>query len=149
METSLNLKKESLSSNACVQLFSGEVDPATTSPRTASDKWYRSAWFIAVMSLVAIIILFILLALCLWRTSGSRTVYVRDREPLPPRTKLRSRPPSMSSLYTSSDRKNGSILVSSCLLLLFVQGGLSFPVEIILKLTEPAVDKEVAKQAIS
>ncbi|KAM7427129.1 laminin subunit [Porites harrisoni] len=62
------------------------------------------------MALVAILILFILLALCLWRTSGNRTVYVRDREPLPPRTKLRSRPPSMSSLYTSSDRKNGSMI---------------------------------------
>jgi len=88
----------------------GEVVPATPAPRAASDEWYRSAWFIAVMALVAIIILFILLALCLLRTSGSRTVYVRDREPLPPRTKLRSRPPSMSSLYTSSDRKNGSMI---------------------------------------
>lgn len=94
--------------------FSGEVVPATPAPRAASDEWYRSAWFIAVMALVAIIILFILLALCLLRTSGSRTVYVRDREPLPPRTKLRSRPPSMSSLYTSSDRKNGSMIVSLC-----------------------------------
>lgn len=88
---------------------SDEAVPATSAPLAASDEWYRSAWFIAVMALVAIIILFILLAFCLWRTSGSRTVYVRDREPLPPRTKLRSRPPSMSSLYTSSDRKNGSM----------------------------------------
>ena len=95
--------------------FSGEVEPGTTAPRTDSEEWYSSAWFIAVMALVAILILFILLALCLWRTSGNRTVYVRDREPLPPRTKLRSRPPSMSSLYTSSDRKNGSMIVSSFL----------------------------------
>ena len=95
------------------QFFSVEgIPPGTQAPQTASEKWYRSVWFIAVMALIAIIILFVFLACCLYRSSGSRTVYVRDREPLPPRTKLRSRPPSMSSLYTSSDRKNGSMIVS-------------------------------------
>lgn len=95
------------------QFFSVEgIPPGTQAPQTASDKWYRSVWFIAVMALIAIIILFVFLACCLYRSSGSRTVYVRDREPLPPRTKIRSRPPSMSSLYTSSDRKNGSMIVS-------------------------------------
>ena len=94
-------------------LFSVEGVPiGTQAPRTASEEWYRSVWFIAVMALIAIIILFVFLACCLYRSSGSRTVYVRDREPLPPRTKIRSRPPSMSSLYTSSDRKNGSMIVS-------------------------------------
>ena len=95
------------------QLFSVEGIPAgTRAPQTSSEEWYRSVWFIAVMALIAIIILFVLLACCLYRSSGGRTVYVRDREPLPPRTKIRSRPPSMSSLYTSSDRKNGSMIVS-------------------------------------
>ena len=97
-------------------LFSAGPVEATSAPRTdTSGEWYTSVWFIAVMALIAIIILFVLLACCLYRTSGSRTVYVRDREPLPPRTKIRSRPPSMSSLYTSSDRKNGSMIVSSWL----------------------------------
>ena len=75
------------------------------------------------MALVAIIILFVFLACCLYRSSGNRTVYVRDREPLPPRTKIRSRPPSMSSLYTSSDRKNGSMIVSPCLCFNLARGG--------------------------
>lgn len=96
------------------QLFLVEgVPPGTQAPQTSSEDWYRSVWFIAVMALIAIIILFVILAFCLYRSSGNRTVYVRDRDPLPPRPKTRSRPPSMSSLYTSSDRKNGSMIVSS------------------------------------
>lgn len=87
-----------------------EVTVATSAPRTATNEWHKSVWFIAVMALVAIIILFLLIFCCMWKSTGGRTVFVRDREPLPPRTKLRSRPPSMSSLYTSSDRKNGSFI---------------------------------------
>lgn len=97
----------------CILLSPNTVAPqSTAAPRVDEVPWYRAIWFIALIVLFAIIILFALLALCLRRRSGDRTVYVREREPLPPRTKMRSRPPSMSSLYTSSDRKAGSMIVS-------------------------------------
>ena len=47
--------------------------------------------------------MFAVVALCLRRTSGDRTVYVRERDPLPVRAKSRSGLASMSSDYTPSE----------------------------------------------
>ena len=68
-----------------------------------SDTWYKTVWFLVVIAVLLILAVFAVVALCLRRTSGDRTVFVRERDPLPVRPKSRSTAASMSSNYTPSE----------------------------------------------
>ena len=68
-----------------------------------NDTWYKTVWFLALIAVLLILVVFSVVALCLRRTSGDRTVFVRERDPLPVRVKSRSVDPSLSSNYTPSE----------------------------------------------
>ena len=68
-----------------------------------SDTWYKAVWFLVLLAVFLILAVFAVVALCLRRTSGDRTVFVRDRDPLPVRPKSRSGGVSLSSNYTPSE----------------------------------------------
>lgn len=68
-----------------------------------SDTWYKTVWFLVIIAVFLILAVFGVVALCLRRTSGDRTVFVRERDPLPVRPKSRSTAASFSSNYTPSE----------------------------------------------
>ncbi|XP_028396319.1 LOW QUALITY PROTEIN: usherin-like [Dendronephthya gigantea] len=65
--------------------------------------WYETVWFLVLIAVLLILVVFSVVALCLRRTSGDRTVFVRERDPLPVRVKSRSAAASLSSNYTPSE----------------------------------------------
>ncbi|ELU01149.1 hypothetical protein CAPTEDRAFT_219707 [Capitella teleta] len=58
--------------------------PTEQAVREASLPVYQEVWFIVVVAILALVLLFICLALCL-RCSGRRMPYIRERAPLQPR----------------------------------------------------------------
>lgn len=79
-----------------------------------SDTWYKTVWFLVVIAVLLILAVFAVVALCLRRTSGDRTVFVRERDPLPVRPKSRSTAASMSSNYTPSEAHFNLVSTIGC-----------------------------------
>ncbi|CAG5115549.1 unnamed protein product, partial [Candidula unifasciata] len=80
--------------------------PKPPAPASASaTPFYQEIWFIALMCVLALIILFLILVICIWRC-GSRRPYMRERMPLhqPSRDRLTRR-----DLYVV-DSRDGSII---------------------------------------
>lgn len=55
--------------------------PPVTAAISSSTLVYQEVWFIVLMCILALVILFVLLALCM-RCTGSREPYIRERMPL-------------------------------------------------------------------
>ncbi len=81
------------------------VSGTTTSPVSAADSdvpVYQEVWFIALIAILALIILFILLACCLRRTAH-KVPYIRERMPLYAKHKKLAQPLSyVVDPYTGS-----------------------------------------------
>ena len=61
--------------------------PGTILPEAATSMpVYQEVWFIVVVAILALLFLFIGIALCL-RCTGHRMPYIRERNPLPQRQK--------------------------------------------------------------
>ena len=78
-----------------------------------SERWFKTVWFLVLVAVLLILAVFAVVALCLRRTSGDRTVFVRERDPLPMRPKSRSTAASSSSNYTPSEAHFNLGMVSS------------------------------------
>jgi len=72
----------------------GTVLP-TTAAQTGDD-WYTKLWFLALCALILLIIIIIIALCCCRGYRRNRSVYVRQREPLPIKSKLVSRAPSVA-----------------------------------------------------
>lgn len=70
-------------------------------PVAALTPVYQEVWFIAIMAILALIILFIVLAVCV-RASGASLPYIRERMPLQPRQQKAAPPMAYCIPYDAS-----------------------------------------------
>ena len=73
----------------------------TDVPVAALTPVYQEVWFIAIMAILALILLFIVLAVCV-RASGASLPYIRERLPLQPRQQKTAPPKAYCIPYDAS-----------------------------------------------
>lgn len=81
-----NWSHQSFKCNVCLLSYPVTSPPVTAVAERATSSLpvYQEVWFIVVVAIVALVILFVGLALCI-RCTGHRMPYIRERAPLQPR----------------------------------------------------------------
>ena len=59
--------------------------------QVSEKPWYKTVWFLALCALAGLLIIFLLVVCCCRGYGKNRTVYVRQREPLPTKNKIGTR----------------------------------------------------------
>ena len=76
--------------------FTGSTASPVTNAIIQGKDFYQEIWFIILLILIAILLMFLIVAFCL-KQIGSRRPYIRERSPLNPSQRKLSQPYTFSS----------------------------------------------------
>ncbi|XP_066923568.1 usherin-like [Clytia hemisphaerica] len=83
--------EEQVTTEEAVITVIGNSGTPSTSAQTAETPWYRTVWFLALCALAGLLIIFLIIVCCCRGYGRNRTVYVRQRDPLPRKAKFGAR----------------------------------------------------------
>lgn len=79
---------------------------ATAGALSSDTPWYKTVWFLALCALAGVLAIFLLLVCYCRSCKGDRTVYVRQREPLPIKNKYGQRESSVDAFSEKAYRQD-------------------------------------------